>query len=215
MTTTVTASRPTRRDAVRNRERIIKAASTVFAEKGLDVSMDSVAVAAGVGVGTVYRHFPRREALIAALFDDRLDEVVELARAAATDPDPWQGLTWFLEHALALEVSDRALSQVLADPALRAELLRRGSEDIRPAVNALVSGAQAVGALRRDVMWTDFILIQKMVVEVAVATRDTAPDAWRRMLTLCIDGLSNTHGRALPGSPLTPEQATNVRSGNR
>jgi AcrR family transcriptional regulator len=210
MTAAVEAPRPTRRDAVRNRERILKAASIAFADKGLDVSMDAVAAAAGVGVGTVYRHFPRREHLVAALFDDRVDEVVEMAREAGEDPDAWHGLTSFLERAIELELGDRALAQVLEDPSLRARLLVRGTEDIRPPIDSLVRRAQAHGDLRRDIEATDFVLVKRAVTEVAAATRETAPDAWRRMLALLLDGLSHTEGQELPGEALTPLQASGL-----
>jgi AcrR family transcriptional regulator len=89
-------ARPLRRDAERNRQRILKAAAEVFAERGLEVSLDEVARHAGVGVGTVYRRFPTKDDLIEALFMDRIDEVATLAEQAAQDPDPWAGLVSFM-----------------------------------------------------------------------------------------------------------------------
>ncbi len=84
--------RPLRRDAERNRQRMLQAASEVFTERGLDVSLDEVARHAGVGVGTVYRRFRTKEDLVEALFVDRIEEVAALAEDAAEAPDPWTGL---------------------------------------------------------------------------------------------------------------------------
>ena len=94
-----------RRDAERNRRRILAAAAEAFAEGGLAVTMDEIARRAGVGVGTVYRRFPDKELLIEALFEQRIDELVVLAEAAREDPDPWHGLVHFLETALALQAA--------------------------------------------------------------------------------------------------------------
>src|SRR5215470_17846329 len=89
--------RPLRRDAERNRQRILAAAAEVFTERGLDATLDEVARAAGVGIGTVYRRFPDKESLIAELFRDRIDALVTVAEEACAALDPWQGLTGYLE----------------------------------------------------------------------------------------------------------------------
>src|SRR5580698_7758435 len=90
--------RPLRRDAERNRQRILQAASEVFTERGLDVSLDEVARQAGVGVGTVYRRFRTKEDLVEALFIDRIEEVAGVAEKAAEVADPWSGLVCFMEQ---------------------------------------------------------------------------------------------------------------------
>src|ERR1700722_5589931 len=94
--------RPLRRDAARNRQRVLKAASEVFTERGLDVSLDEVARHAGVGVGTVYRRFRTKEDLVEALFVERIEAVAALAEDAAEAPDPWSGLASFLGEAAAV-----------------------------------------------------------------------------------------------------------------
>src|SRR5215468_12232436 len=93
------APRPLRRDAERNRQLILRAASEVFTSRGLQASLDDVAQHAGVGVGTVYRRFPDKEALVEALFEERLDTMAGLAEQGLADPDPWAGLVFFLEEA--------------------------------------------------------------------------------------------------------------------
>src|SRR4051812_1636118 len=102
-----------RRDAERNRQRILAAAADAFAAGGLGVTMDEIARDAGVGVGTVYRRFPDKELLIEALFEQRIDDLVALAEAARDDPDPFAGLERFFESFLAMQAADRGLKEVL------------------------------------------------------------------------------------------------------
>src|ERR671937_2958692 len=103
------AVRPLRRDAERNRRRILEAAAEAFAERGLGITMDDIADHAGVGVGTVYRRFPDRELLIDALFEDVLVGMVALAEEALEIEDPWEGFVYFLEHALEKQTANRGL----------------------------------------------------------------------------------------------------------
>src|SRR5215472_4279290 len=91
--------RPLRRDAERNRQRILEAAAEVFTERGFAATLDEVARRAGVGVGTVYRRFPDKASLADALFTDRIDALVQLAERAQGEPDAWAGLTGFMEQA--------------------------------------------------------------------------------------------------------------------
>ncbi len=93
------AERPLRRDAERNRRLILDAARELFEQRGLGVTLNDIAHHAGVGVGTVYRRFPDKEQLIDALLEDRIADLVGSAREGALDPDPWHGLTTFLERS--------------------------------------------------------------------------------------------------------------------
>src|SRR5258708_20658097 len=96
-----TGERPLRRDAERNRQRILTAAAAVFTERGLDATLDEVARVAGVGVGTVYRRFPDKESLIRELFRERIDALVTVAEQSCGAADPWQGLPSYLDLAAA------------------------------------------------------------------------------------------------------------------
>src|SRR5207244_7455255 len=107
------SDRPLRRDAERNRQRILDAARVVFAERGLSGSHDDIARQAGVGVGTVYRRFPDKEQLIDALFEARIGEVAEVARAAVGNPDPWEALVGFVIRAQELQSQDRGLKEIV------------------------------------------------------------------------------------------------------
>src|SRR5437870_8340371 len=106
-------SRPLRRDAERNRQRILKAAAEVFTTRGLQASLDDVAQHAGVGVGTVYRRFPDKESLVEALFEERIQAMAGLAEKALAEPDSWTGLVTFLESACTELATDHGLREIL------------------------------------------------------------------------------------------------------
>jgi AcrR family transcriptional regulator len=201
------AARPLRRDAERNRRRILEAAAEAFAQRGLGVTMDDIAEHAGVGVGTVYRRFPQKDLLIEALFEARVAELVAMAEDALEEDDPWQALLGFIERAQALQARDRGLKELLLSTAHGRERIASVRERLSPIVEQLVRRSQASGQLRPDVEVTDFPLIQIMLGAVVDVTRDIAPDTWRRMLTILADGLRAGEQRTpLPEPPLGPEQ---------
>src|SRR5579862_1591321 len=108
-----TADRPLRADAERNRRRIMDSARALFAERGLDVTLNDIAHHAGVGVGTVYRRFPSKDDLIDALFEDGVSRIAGIAREGLEDPDPWNGFVSTLERLLELQEADRGLKELL------------------------------------------------------------------------------------------------------
>jgi AcrR family transcriptional regulator len=186
---TTRAERPLRRDAERNRQRILRAAADAFAEGGLAVTMDEIARRAGVGVGTVYRRFPDKELLIEALFEQRIDELVALAEAARDDPDPFTGLVRFFDAFLAVQAADRGLKDVVLGTAHGAGRAARARDRIGPIVDDLLARACEAGDVRRDVVASDLALIQFMLGAVIDFTHDVAPDTWRRVLAIVLDGL--------------------------
>jgi AcrR family transcriptional regulator len=178
-----------RRDAERNRRRILTAAAGAFAESGLAVTMDEIARRAGVGVGTVYRRFPDKELLIEALFEQRIDELVALAEAARDEPDPFAGIERFFESFLAVQAADRGLKEVVLGTPRGAGRVAHARDRIGPVVDELVARAHAAGALRDDVTAPDLALIQFMLAALVDYTHDVEPEAWRRMLAIVLDGL--------------------------
>jgi len=210
-------ARPLRRDAERNRRRILDAAATVFAEQGLGVSLDEIAAHAEVGVGTVYRRFPNKEVLIDALFDDQLDGIIAVAEAGLAIEDPWDGLVYFLRGAQERQVQNRGLKQLLlgARMASPSGCTIDGRERIEPLVRRLVERAQADGSLRPDVDVTDMPLIQVMIGASVDYTRDVDPEVWRRMFTLVMDGLRATPDARtpMPADPLDPAGLTAAMAG--
>ena len=131
-------ARPLRADAERNRARILAAAAEVFAERGLDASLDDIAAHAGVGVGTVYRRFPDKDALIDALFEDKIDRAVALADTALEIEDPWEAFTSVLWRGAETMAGDRALSEVFAS-------IPGATEAVMPTVAGLTDTAAVTG----------------------------------------------------------------------
>jgi AcrR family transcriptional regulator len=200
MATDSATERPLRRDAERNRQRILDAARIVFAERGLGVSMDEIARHAGVGVGTVYRRFPDKEELIDALFFEGVAEVVGIAHEALAHEDPWDGLVHFLEGVIEHQSADRGLKELLLSTSHGRDRVCEGRDQIAPLVEEVVARAKAAGVLRQDVTTTDFALVQMSMGAVVDYTRDVSPEIWRRLLVLALDGLrpSRTAPSELP-----------------
>ena len=182
-------TRPLRRDAERNRQRILSAASEVFTECGLEVSLDEVARHAGVGVGTVYRRFGTKEDLVAALFEDRVDAVACLAERAIEEPDPWTGLVRFMEQAAEMLAGDLGLRQMLMFATYGQDHVAYARQRNAPLVERLLERAQAAGQVRADLRPTDIPFIVFVLTEASVLARQARPDIWRRYLALVIDGM--------------------------
>jgi AcrR family transcriptional regulator len=185
----VSGERPLRRDAARNRERILAAAGEVFATRGLEVTLDDIAHHAGVGVGTVYRRFHDKEQLIDALFDDRMDAIVTAAEEALAAADPWLGLEGFFVDIFELQAADRGLRELAFAGRHGRELVARVRAELEPLLEELVKRGQASGQLRGDIGVDDVPVIQKMLAEVIDIAGAVSPDLWRRYLTIVLDGL--------------------------
>lgn len=192
---------PARRDAERNRARILAAAHTVFARDGLDASMASVAREAGVGIATLFRHFPAKEDLVAAVFADRLDAYAQAADTALTDPDPWHGLTSFIETVCAMQACDYGVADMLTMtfPVARG-LEERRREAYRAAVR-LIDRAKAAGRLRDDFTPEDLLLLHMANAGVISATGTDAPGAWRRVVALLLQAYQAPARGPLPDAP--------------
>ncbi len=208
MTIHTVSDRPLRADAERNRVRILAAARELFAARGLDVSLDDVAAQAGVGVGTVYRRFADKDALIEALFEARIAEVAGEARKALEADDPWAGFVAFMSRSCALQAADRGLKEALTTRGRGRERVAQARETIAPLAIQLMRRAQASGQLRADLGPFDVPLMQLMLGSVADATREVAPEYFERLLTIVLDGLAvrREAPTPLPGTALDPEQ---------
>jgi AcrR family transcriptional regulator len=198
----VPASRPLRKDAARNRVLLVQAAREVFAERGLEASLDDIAHHAGVGVGTAYRHFANKYELAQAIFAEAVEQVIDLADRAAEHDDPWAGIVGFLEGAAEMQAADRGLREVLMgvhDPDKMEEVNQR----ISVPLNRLVERAQDAHAIRPDVEATDLGIVVVMICTVADITADAAPELWRRYLAMLLDGLRA--GSELPVPPVSED----------
>ncbi|MDY7106251.1 MAG: helix-turn-helix domain-containing protein [Actinomycetota bacterium] len=166
-----------RSDARRNRERLVAAAAEVIAECGPDASLNEIAQRAGVGAGTLYRHFPTRDELLVAVFTGRIDTLCALAGELVAARDPDEALTAWLDAFLVHCLTDRGLAETISRAGLDSDL--DCAAKMRGAAAGLVDGARAAGAVRADVEATDVL---ELVIGIALA----APDADRaeRLLAL-------------------------------
>ena len=209
--------RPLRKDAERNRLRILRAAAEVFTEHGLRATLDDVADRAGVGVGTVYRRFPDKEALVEALFTERLDSLVGFAEQALADPDPWAGLVDLLERAAMVMAGDRGLRQMLMYATYGHDRVEQARTRMQPVVSKVVERAQAAGVLRADLYPTDIPLLEFMLSASAEYAVRVRPEIWRRYLALMLDALRPDRAGTteLPEPALSPEEMVqSIRAGS-
>ena len=194
-----------RRDASRNRERLLAAARELFAERGLHVTMGEIAAAAGVGVGTAYRRFRNRDELIVALFEERIREYVAIAEQAVAAPDAGSALEIFLERAMAMQAADRGLHDLLIGNDEAHARVAHIRDQLRPLLEDLVRRAQDAGWLRPDITATDVPVLTLMLREVVDFSHDVAPELWRRYLALMLDGLRGRRSD-LPTPPLASDE---------
>ncbi|QIS10652.1 TetR family transcriptional regulator [Nocardia arthritidis] len=185
-----TTSKPLRADAARNRDRLLAAATAVFAERGLDAPLEHIARRAGVSIGTLYAHFPSREAFFAAIFPERLAALDRIGAAALAQPDPWTGFVQFLTDLFALQAEDRGLNDALAQRF--PDGVDIGEACARGVVYAerIIERAQRGGVLRADFGMSDLSALTSAIGQIIRETIDTRPDAWRRFLELYVTGLS-------------------------
>ena len=197
-----TKPRGSRRDARRNRARVVAAAREAFASAGVEVPAREVARRAGVGVGTLYRHFESRDDLVDAVLEDAYEELVGIAEAALAEADAWAGFVRFVEEALALHMRNRGLQDVetRAHGSERTSAMRRR---IAPLLRELVERAQGQGTLRRDFVPEDFPLLFWSCDRVLDLAATVAPELWRRHLGLLLDGLRAGAATPLAHPPLT------------
>jgi AcrR family transcriptional regulator len=176
--------RPKRADARRNYEKLVAAARAVFTENGTGAPLEEVAEHAGVGIGTLYRHFPTRQALLEAVY---LGEVEAMARAAEdlSALPPWEALSQWLHQYVGFAATKRALNEALLEAAPDSDVLLACRTALTRAGTALVERAQDAGVVRAD---TSFADIGRMVAGIAmVPTAD--PGQKERLLDLALDGL--------------------------
>jgi AcrR family transcriptional regulator len=185
----VTVPSPRRRaDAVRNYERVVAAAAEVLAEKGADAGVPEIAARAGVGKGTVYRCFPTKDHLIGAVVAERLRGFTERMRAAAERPDAWAAFVEVLEETAEAQAGDCTFSEGLAHDSQLPELCA-AREQMYAAVDALMTRAQAEGALRAGAGSEELRVLFAGVGSVLRADGERDPAQWRRYARLVADAL--------------------------
>jgi AcrR family transcriptional regulator len=195
-------TKPIRADARRNRERVLDAARECFARAGTDAQIDEVAAVAGVGVGTVYRHFETKEALVEALAAEHFAAEAKIAEAALQIEDPWQAFSTLIRSGAEAMAENRAICQIAAD---RPEVMRDAAlgadtdQGFFRTVQALIDRAQEAGELRGDFELEDIPSV--MCSLGALQISQGAYANWRRLLEIMLDGLRAPAASELP--PLT------------
>lgn len=180
-----------RADAARNRERILCEAATLYASGGSDISLEEVARAAGVGVGTMYRRFPTKQALVEALFEGKMNAYAERSEQAAAEAEtePWEAFRGYLMFLLEEQAKDLAFSEVLRDPATGSELFRQLHRRALRASLSLVRSALAAGVLRPDFRHPDLLLITDANHGITVNNAPSSATASARFAALILDSL--------------------------
>ncbi|MEG9225478.1 TetR/AcrR family transcriptional regulator [Aeromicrobium sp. Sec7.5] len=190
-----------RADAERNRERILAAAREAFAESGLAASTNEIARRAGVGIATLFRRFPTRDDLVAAVFTDKMRQYTAATDAALADPDPWNGFCGYIEQVCRMQADDRGFADVLAMTFPTAKALENERNRTAEALGELIERAQAAGRLRPDFAHQDVPLILMANAGIVNATRDVAPDAWRRHVGYLLQAFAVDEAPPLPDPP--------------
>ena len=188
-----------RADARRNREAVIAAAKRLFADEGLEAQMPDVAKVARVGVGTVYRHFPTKEDLIAVLVGQRFERLAEKAREGLEAEDAWQGICEFIRFSAEIQADDRGLCEVMGSrpDLMEAAALEVGLPEL---CDRLVKRAQRSGDLRRDLAWEDVPMIACGLGRITQADVGPAKGRWPRLVEIILDGLRAPGSAKLPRS---------------
>jgi AcrR family transcriptional regulator len=186
---TTTNPRRLRADAARNQQRILDAARTLFATRGLEVTLDDVAEAAGVGVGTVYRRFANKQELIAEVFEQTVASMAVATQTAYRNPDPWAGLVELFEWSCGHMAANRGFGEVMLELPDAMDRFVRVREEIKPAIESLFERAHAAGVLRPDITPTDFFAMVGMVESIAAFARPVNTEVWRRYMAIVLDGI--------------------------
>jgi AcrR family transcriptional regulator len=184
----LTRNRRLRTDAVRNRDRVLEAAKAVFSEGGPEASLEAVARHAGVGIGTLYRHFPTREALYEAVYRREVDQLVELAAQLETQQPPVEALREWMRAGVGFMATKKGMAAALALAAHKSsELVAYSIDRLTGALDELLQRAVAAGELRSDINAED--LLRTLVGMCYVQDGPGWQPAVRRLVDVFIDGL--------------------------
>jgi AcrR family transcriptional regulator len=182
--------RSLRADARRNREKVIAAAAAAFAAGGLEAQVEDIARRAGLGVGTVYRHFPTKEALVGALAQQHFDRLADMIEAALDEQgDEWEIFSATIWRAATTAAGDVAWCEIIAGAPSAVAAAARGQQRFATAMATLIERAQAAGVMRDDATVNDIRTMMCGFGHIAVGQRAGAPVDWKRYLDIALDGL--------------------------
>jgi AcrR family transcriptional regulator len=190
-----------RADAARNRAAIVEAAREVFAEHGLDAPLDDIARLAGTGNATLYRRFPIRADLIAAVFAERMGEHLEAVRVALDEPDPWEGFASYFRASAAMQARDRGIADLVTmDLSVAPEIERLRSEAFEGLVQ-VIERARAAGVLRADFTTEDVVVVLMANAGLIERAHGVAGEASARLIHVLLDGF---RAAAATDGPVAP-----------
>jgi AcrR family transcriptional regulator len=199
-----TEPRPLRADAERNRRRILDAARKVFAEEGLGAGVDSIARAAGVGIGTLYRRFPTKQELLVATIEDGTARIADEVTALHAVDDPWEAFAASL-HAFAGAIArDRGFFEVIHGEPDLLPIARETKQQLLAALEVLLRRAQDAGEVRADIVIEDMPALCMVAARLPGWRLDCQPELWTRYLALLFDGLRPEGARPLEHPPPIP-----------
>jgi AcrR family transcriptional regulator len=201
-------TRKPRADAARNRERVLEAAKAVFSAGGADASLEAVAKRAGVGIGTLYRHFPTREALFEAVYRREVQQLCELADRLKAEPKPVEALRRWLRSNVEFVATKKGMAAALALAVQgSSELHAYTLERLTAAVGALLERAVAAGEIRADIGPED--LLRAMVGMSLLHDQPGWQASVLRLVDIFVDGLRlpAKAARAHPARPGRPQRA--------
>ena len=192
--------KPLRHDAERNRDAILCAAATAFAEHGSGASLDDIARSAKVGVATLYRRFPSRDSLVEAVFGGAMTAYAEGFEAAAERAlsEPWLAFRDQVMALLEQQATDIAFAEVLSAPVIGSGLFRDEHRRAFRAMLTLIARAKAAGAIRADFHHSDIYLLTLATAGITRVTAETAPDAWRRHAAYLLESYRAVDAESLP-----------------
>ena len=186
---TVADGRAPRADAVRNRTKVMEAARAVFAKEGIDAEMSVLAKRAGVGVGTVYRHFPTKADLLSALRAEHFERLADIVEAVeAEELEPWESVEQLIWRCAEYTAENTAMAEVLSQAPIEPGRMTN-VDRLRGATGRLVARAVEAGAMRADATIDDVPLLMCGFGRVAAVQRGGGSVDWRRYMTIMLDGL--------------------------
>jgi AcrR family transcriptional regulator len=199
-------ARAERRDSIRNRERLVAAAQAVFQRDGIHAPLDRIAAEAGVGSGTLYRHFPDRVELWKSVLTEPLQAHLATAQAALSAEDPWDGLVAYLTASCELEAAASGYVNLMSTHFEGGSELAVLRTEIQQTIESMVHRAVDAGAVRSDLAPEDLLFVVLSHSKVIEVTGAAAPEAWRRNLAFYLDAFRPEAAHPIDVPPLTPRQ---------
>jgi AcrR family transcriptional regulator len=196
-----------RADARENRQKIIEAARNLFATRGLDVPMASIARHAGIGMATLYRHFPTRQELLADVFAEQFAQCAAVIETALANPDPWAGLTYAIEGLASMQAADRGFSAAFVAKLPDVQAIERKLNDGMAGFQKLIQRAKEAGRLRLDFSFDDLALVLIANGAVAEQAAHDPSAASKRLIAYLLESFRTD---AVARRPLPPSAAFNL-----